>query len=48
VAQSLEKAQVKVDSGISFEATRDLTEAISKAVTVSHHTMTLLRDKGLL
>jgi hypothetical protein len=48
VAQSLERAQIKVDSGIPYEATRDLTEAISKTVTVSHRTMSMLVDKGLL
>lgn len=48
VLQSLERAQIKVDSGIPFEATRDLTEAISKTVTVSHRTMSFLVAKGLL
>lgn len=48
VAKSLERAHVKVESGIAFEATSDLTDATSKAVTVSHRTMSHLQEKGLL
>ena len=48
VSKSLERAHVKVDSGISSEATADLTAAISQAVTVSHRTMSDLQEKGLL
>ena len=48
IAKYLEQAHVKVDSGIPQEATRDLTSAISRAVTVSHRCMSHLQDKGLL
>jgi hypothetical protein len=48
VARLLERAQVKIDSGIASEATGDIAQAISRTVTVSNRTMTLLQDKGLL
>ena len=48
IAKSLEQAHVKVDSGIPGEATRDVTSAISRAVTVSHRCMAHLQDRGLL
>ncbi len=48
VSKSVERAHVKVDSGIAIEATQDLTTAISQAVTVSHRTMSHLQEKGLL
>ena len=48
IQKSLETGVVMVDSGVVFETSHHLTEALTRATTISNRTMTFLQEKNLV
>jgi len=48
IQKSLETGVVMVDSGVVFESSHHLTEALTRATTISNRTMKFLQEKNLV
>ena len=48
IQKSLETGVVMLDSGVVFESSHHITEALTRATTVSNRTMKFLQEKNLV